>query len=96
VLIFVTVIPMISILPGWSLSITTALIPVLNMVLASKAIITDSIDPVVFAITLMVNLLISGLLLYLSQIVFWGRDPSSKPIPETVPPAVPTSEVTPR
>lgn len=96
VLMFVTLLPLISVLPGWSLNITTAIVPVLNMVLTSKAIITDSLNPLMFAIALIVNLYVTAMLLYFSQIIFWDREPSSKPISKKTPPAVPTGEATPR
>lgn len=96
VLMFVTIMPLISILPGWSLSITTALIPVLNMVLTSKAIITDTLNPLIFSLTLLVNFFLTAILLHFSQIIFWGREPGSQRVSRKAPPAVPGSEATPR
>jgi ABC-type Na+ efflux pump permease subunit len=77
VLLTVTIFPMVALLPGWTLDMKTAFIPILNMVLSAKAIVTDSAGGLEMTIACVETLTITAGLLYLSQIIFWGREPSN-------------------
>ena len=78
VLITVTILPMVALLPGWSLDFKTAFIPILNMVLCAKAIVTDSVGGAEMTVACIESAAITAALLYLSQLIFWGKEPSSK------------------
>lgn len=77
VLITVTILPMVALLPGWTLDIKTAFIPILNMVLCAKAIVTDSVGGLEMTLACLETVTITAVLLYLSQIIFWGKEPSN-------------------
>lgn len=77
VLITVTILPMVALLPGWTLDIKTAFIPILNMVLCAKAIVTDSVGGLEMTVACVETVTITVVLLYLSQIIFWGKEPSN-------------------
>lgn len=76
-LLIVTILPMAAVLPGWTLDVKTAFIPILNMVLAAKAIVTDSAGPLELSIACIETLTITAALLYASQIIFWGKEPAN-------------------
>ena len=75
-LLVMTILPMTALFPGWALDMKTAFIPVLNMVLAAKSVVTDSVNPLEFSLACIETLSISAGFLYLSQIIFWGKEPS--------------------
>lgn len=77
VLITVTILPMVALLPGWTLDLRTAFIPILNMVLCAKAIVTDSVGGLEMTIACLESVTITAVLLYASQIIFWGKEPSN-------------------
>lgn len=81
ILIGITILPMVAILPGWSLNQVTAFIPILNMVLAAKAIVTDSLGTSDMLCACIENLAVTGVLIYLSQVIFWGHEPADR-VPE--------------
>jgi len=64
---------MIGMLPGIHFTYTTALIPILNVTLATKQIIADTIDPVLFAETMLSLLVLAGLALWLA-INWYGKE----------------------
>lgn len=76
VLIVITIFPVASVLPGWTLDEKTFLIPVLNMVLASKCIVTDSLPVWPFVLACIESIALTAGFLYMAQSVFWGREPS--------------------
>lgn len=76
ILMVVTILPMVALFPGWRLDLKAAFIPILNMVLAAKSIVTDSVSPLEFSIACVETLSIAAVLLYLSQIIFWGKEPT--------------------
>ncbi len=76
ILLVVTILPMVALFPGWALDMKTAFIPILNMVLAAKSIVTDSVSPLEFSIACLETLAIAAGFLYMSQVIFWGREPS--------------------
>ena len=77
VLITVTILPMVALLPGWTLDIRTAFIPILNMVLCAKAIVTDSVGGLEMTVACAESVAITATLLYLSQVIFWGKEPAN-------------------
>ncbi len=64
---------MIGMLPGIHFNYTTALIPILNVTLATKQIISENIDPLLFAETMLSLLVLAGLALWLA-INWYGKE----------------------
>lgn len=81
ILIGITILPMVALLPGWQLNELTALVPILNMVLAAKAIVTDSLGSFEMICACVETIAVTSVLVYLSQVVFWGREPADR-VPE--------------
>ncbi|MDZ4835185.1 MAG: ABC transporter permease subunit [Candidatus Melainabacteria bacterium] len=88
ILMVVTILPMVALFPGWALDMKTAFIPILNMVLAAKSVVTDSVNPLIFCLACLENLLIAAVLLYMSQIIFWGKDPASSSAEQLAPTSI--------
>jgi len=78
ILIIVTVLPMVALFPGWALDSRTAFVPILNMVLAAKSIVTDSTSAPEMTIACLETIALTAALLYASQIIFWGREPAAQ------------------
>jgi len=72
-MIFIIVPAFIGLMPGMSLNSTTALIPILNVTLATKAIIAGTIDPGMFVEVYVSLIVLAGLSLWVCRWVF-GRE----------------------
>ncbi|MBZ0187557.1 MAG: hypothetical protein K8F91_15015, partial [Candidatus Obscuribacterales bacterium] len=75
VMVLTMAIPVIAIMPGWSLNSATALVPILNVVLACKQLLGNTLMPLPLFLICSQMLLFAGLLLYFSQLAFWGSEP---------------------
>jgi len=66
VMFFVLLPIIVGFIPGVTLDYTTAFIPILNISLTSKAIISDSLDLILYLITLFSNIIIAVIAIFLS------------------------------
>ncbi len=80
-LLICSLVPTMAMIPGWNLDARTALVPILNMVLVMKAIITESAEPYLIAIAFLEMIVASVIFLYFAQRIFWGRDIASPELP---------------
>ncbi|MGD9682790.1 MAG: ABC transporter permease [Candidatus Obscuribacterales bacterium] len=69
--------PVIAILPGWTLNWATAFVPILNVVLACKEIFTGNLSTLPLIAVCLETLVVSSVFIYLSQLAFWGLEPTN-------------------
>lgn len=73
VLIGTMLLPAVAMIPGIDLNNITVLIPLSNLVLAAKGIVTDEISAPLIITAVLLNLALALLLLYLARLAFYGE-----------------------
>lgn len=75
VLISTMLLPAVALIPGIGLNNLTVLVPLSNIVLAAKGIVTDEFSIHLVVIAVLVNILVSIVLLYLAKVTFCNLQP---------------------
>ncbi len=73
ILIGTMLLPAVAMIPGVGLNSFTVLIPLSNLVLAAKGIVTDEVSLALTFVAVLLNLVLALVLLYLARLAFYGE-----------------------